>query len=413
MHVKGLTCFEDVRTVDGILYATHKMFAIPLNLPRDEPSACRVEKDKAKGKLLEAANLILWDEITMSQKENMEAVDKTMIDCRDDRRVMKGCVVVFAGDFRQTLPVVPRGQLGDQYKASLKSSRLWSRNLEQLKLTENVRASRAGHPDAKDFARSLLELGDGLWPVDEDDGKITFPENFGIHVTTLQQLIANVYGNVHQRLGDIDWLVTRAILTPTNAKVRDINEDVMASIKQDTHTYVSMDSIPDPDEAVHYQPDLLNTLRPAGLPEHKIKLKVGVPIMILRNLDPPRLCNGTRAVVTHMYRNCIAVRIMTGAARGEIALIPRIPMKAENCYVEFYRRQLPISVAFAIAINKSQGQTLDVVGVDLRESCFSHGQLYVACSRVGRPDNLIILSADRRTKNVVYRPALQDPHAHA
>jgi ATP-dependent DNA helicase PIF1 len=135
--------------------------------------------------------------------------------------------------------------------------------------------------------------------------------------------------------------------------------------------------------------------------------------MILRNLDPPRLCNGTRAVVTHMYRNCIAVRIMTGAARGEIALIPRIPMKAENCYVEFYRRQLPISVAFAIAINKSQGQTLDVVGVDLRESCFSHGQLYVACSRVGRPDNLIILSADRRTKNVVYRPALQGSHAHA
>lgn len=73
----------------------------------------------------------------------------------------------------------------------------------------------------------------------------------------------------------------------------------------------------------------------------------------------------------------------------------------------FKRLQFPVRVAFAMTINKAQGQTLQVCGVNLEEPCFSHGQLYVASSRVGNPKNLIIYAPEGKTKNVVYLNVLR------
>jgi ATP-dependent DNA helicase PIF1 len=72
----------------------------------------------------------------------------------------------------------------------------------------------------------------------------------------------------------------------------------------------------------------------------------------------------------------------------------------------FKRLQFPVRLAFAITINKSQGQSIKYCGVDLRSPCFSHGQLYVACSRVGSPKNLFILAPGGETENVVYNQVL-------
>jgi ATP-dependent DNA helicase PIF1 len=73
---------------------------------------------------------------------------------------------------------------------------------------------------------------------------------------------------------------------------------------------------------------------------------------------------------------------------------------------QFKRLQFPIRLAFAMTINKSQGQTLEICGLDIETDCFSHGQLYVACSRVGNPNNLYIYTQNGTTKNIVYREAL-------
>ena len=74
---------------------------------------------------------------------------------------------------------------------------------------------------------------------------------------------------------------------------------------------------------------------------------------------------------------------------------------------EFKRIQFPIRLAFAMTINKSQGQSLTVCGLNLENPCFSHGQLYVACSRVGKSSALFVLAPDKKTKNVVYHKVLQ------
>ncbi|XP_064117691.1 ATP-dependent DNA helicase PIF6-like [Macrobrachium nipponense] len=73
----------------------------------------------------------------------------------------------------------------------------------------------------------------------------------------------------------------------------------------------------------------------------------------------------------------------------------------------FKRLQFPVRLAFAMTINKAQGQSLRVAGINLEQPCFSHRQLYVACSRVGSPEHLFILSLEGKTKNIVYQKALQ------
>ena len=123
---------------------------------------------------------------------------------------------------------------------------------------------------------------------------------------------------------------------------------------------------------------------------------------MLRNINQPKLCNGTRLSVKELMTNIIEASILTGPFKGEDILIPRIPMIPTDMSFQFKRLQFPIRLAFAIMINKAQGQSLELYGLYLHPDCFSHGQLYLACSRVGNPDNLFIYTETGTTKNIVY-----------
>ncbi|KAK2718315.1 hypothetical protein QYM36_005578 [Artemia franciscana] len=105
--------------------------------------------------------------------------------------------------------------------------------------------------------------------------------------------------------------------------------------------------------------------------------------------------------------NLIEATILTGPFEGEAVLNPRIPMIPTDLPLKFKRLQFPFRLAFAITINKAQGQSLEKCGIDLNNDCFSHGQLYVACSRVGKPDNLFICNDNWTAKNVVYSQVLR------
>lgn len=143
------------------------------------------------------------------------------------------------------------------------------------------------------------------------------------------------------------------------------------------------------------------------LPPHSLKLKTGTPIVLLRNLKPPNLCNGTRLQVKFLRNNVIGATVLTGPAVGQTVLIPRIPMIPTDLPFNFKRIQFPVKVSFAVTINKAQGQTFKHVGIDLRQECFSHGQLYVALSRSGSGENqYLLLPEENKTKNIVYAEVL-------
>ena len=93
----------------------------------------------------------------------------------------------------------------------------------------------------------------------------------------------------------------------------------------------------------------------------------------------------------------IEAKVSTGPSKNQIVLIPRLnhtPSNPEKMPFTLQRRQFPVRPAFAMTINKSQGQTFKHIGVYIRENVFSHGQLYVALSRVGRRDGIKIMVKD-------------------
>ena len=177
----------------------------------------------------------------------------------------------------------------------------------------------------------------------------------------------------------------------------------------------SADTLENPNDAFRFNTEYLNTLKPNGFPEHIITLKAGMPLMLLRNINPRQgLCNGTRLIFEKSIDSKLLQCRIVGSDR--VVLIPRITFipKAGDYPFDWQRRQFPVRVAFATTINKSQGQSMKNVGVWLRSQVFGHGQLYVASSRVSSPSQLrYAIKQDpeatdgkMRAKNIVYKDIL-------
>ncbi|GFX56106.1 ATP-dependent DNA helicase [Trichonephila clavipes] len=234
----------------------------------------------------------------------------------------------------------------------------------------------------------------------DETGYVKLPTDFCTIADSQDTLIEQIFPDVHTQYINHEWLAERAILAAKNVDVDNFNLKIQMLLPGNLVSYKSIDTVCDDSEAVNFPTEFLNSLDLPGMPPHNLQLKVGSPIILLRNLNPPRLCNGTRLVIQKLMKNVIEARILNGKFRGENILIPRIPIIPTDVPIQFKRIQFPIRLAFAMTINKSQGQTMSVCGLDLRTPCFSHGQLYVACSRVGKPSSLFVLAKDGLTKTL-------------
>jgi ATP-dependent DNA helicase PIF1 len=159
----------------------------------------------------------------------------------------------------------------------------------------------------------------------------------------------------------------------------------------------------------------LNAINTSTLPLAKLEVKEGCPVMILRNLNQSHgVCNGSRGILTRYRNRVLEVKLITGQHAGDTVFIPRIPNQPsdeENSF-KFTRKQFPIRLCFAMTINKSQGQSVNHVGLDLSSSVFTHGQFYVAVSRVTSVSNIKAIWNEEQeeaiTKNIVYKQVLLD-----
>lgn len=201
-----------------------------------------------------------------------------------------------------------------------------------------------------------------------------------------------------------------------NEDVDAINMNLIGKFPGEPIVYKSFDMILD-DSCNMYPSEFLNTLSPAGMSPHELILKENCPVILLRNLAPASgLCNGTRLICKRFFPNIIECVIITGHYKGEVVFLPRInlrPSASNNYPFQFQRKQFPIKLSFAMTINKSQGQTLDRVGLYQHRPCFSHGQLYVGLSRARQSKNVRVLlkpslhETATSVKNVVSFAVLQ------
>ncbi|XP_074096810.1 ATP-dependent DNA helicase pif1-like [Cotesia typhae] len=361
----------------------HSAFKLPLNLNVVESPICNIGKASGMAAVLKECQLIIWDECTMAHKKGLEALDRTLRDFRNDQRIMGGVVILLAGDFRQTLPVIQRSTPADELNACLKYSFLW-KYVKKITLSTNMRLNLLNDDSARTFAKQLLDMGDGKLPVNPKSQEISFPQNFCQLQSSIEDLDNKVFPNIASNFKNHDWLSERAILAPKNDDVNKINDRIQLKIPGEAVEYKSIDTVTEENDAINYPIEFLNSLEPSGMPPHKLTLKIGSTILLLRNLNTPKLCNGTRLAIKQLLPNLIKATIIIGKFKGDV-LIPRIPMIPTDLPFTFKRLQFPIRLAFAMTINKAQGQSLQVTGLNLSSPCFSHGQLYVACSRLGNP----------------------------
>ncbi|KAK9714185.1 hypothetical protein RND81_06G077800 [Saponaria officinalis] len=417
IHIKGPKCFEDIRTVDGVVYPTYReaylqltneelknyaLMDIETSLQINESSLNRYEGmplSDTSAKLHHLNTQSFHEEhenhlssMTDEQRSMYNEIMESVLNNRggtffvyDYRKIVLPVassgiaatlipggrpvhsrfgipinvyenytcprikpVVVFGVDFRQTIPVVPKGSRVNIMHASLCSSYLWT-SCKVLTLTRNMR----------------LEVRNGL-AGSPNDGEvdIEFLNDVLIqHVTDpIASLVDVTYPRLQNELWNLSYLQERAILAATHEIVGVVNDYVLSLIPRDERLYLSFDEISKDDtnlgERHLYSTELfLNSIRCSGLPNHQLRLKVGAMVMLLRNIDQSRdLCNGTRLIVIDLGSRVIRCTVLTGSHKGDKVHIARItltPSYSNKFSVRFNRRQFPIAACFAMTINKS------------------------------------------------------------
>nr|XP_012152725.1 PREDICTED: ATP-dependent DNA helicase PIF1-like [Megachile rotundata] len=307
------------------------------------------------------------DEASMCERRALAALDHALKDLTGvHHRPFGGKTMLLGGDFRQYAPVIPHSHAGSNIAESIKSSNLWP-EFHLLRLTQNLRVE----PGESDFANYLLRIGDGSANVADTD-ITSIPDNILFH-GSIQDLINWVYeSNLAEPNPD------NALLCPRNDHCDYINNLILDRLEGQQRIYFSEDQLIDPSAAsiADYPHELLNHVEVAGLPPHEIRLRVGAIVMLIRNMSLiDGLVNGTRPRITSLGNQIFRATIIIGTNIGQDVIIPRIKLIPSNSTlgVDFSRKQFPVKLAFAMTINKSQGQTLKRVGIYLRDP--DHGQL--------------------------------------
>ena len=382
----------------------HSTFRIPIH-ELDADSICNISKQDRRADLLRAVHLIIWDEAPTQSRFTHEAHDRTLRDiCEQDLQIFGGKTIVLGGDFQQTLPVLPNSSEENIINISLPRSYLW-KHFRVLPLQRNMRLSHST-PDEQRFANWLINVGHGT----NLDMNRTIPFNVEMRVPDPSSLIEQIYPNIDHIIPPPPYFLDRIILAPRNSDVDDMNCAILDRFPGQEFTFYSADSVQneaDVDyDSVELPIEYLRSLDVSGLPPGVLRLKTGCPLILLRNLAPAQgLCNGTRLILLRANSRVLEVQVLGGEHNGQISFIPRItliPSSHHGLTFQLRRRQFPVRVAFALTINKAQGQTVRYVGIDLREPVFSHGQLYVALSRATSHKRVKILLPDSNTENRIY-----------
>jgi hypothetical protein len=334
--------------------------ALHIPIPAHDASMCNLTYEERAA--LQRADVIIYDEISMVHEHVADTVDRSLRDVMHDDRPFGGKTVILMGDFKQLLPVV---RCGSGHKHTVQKCAWW-KHVRHLKFTKNWRA--AEHPDYVEF---LENVGNGVIDTVQVPHDRVVPD--------VDRMIDAVYGNQFAPGHQILALTLETCAIVNQACLERLPGEVVECPAGDTYVDCA-----DPDQFPH---DYVESLQIPGAPPFKLHLKLGARYMCIRNLDMRRgLINGTMLHLMRIGHRFLQFRILNGPGAGSVEIIMKsvfsLAPEASGLPFTITRRQFPIISAYCLSVHKAQGQSLKHVGLIFESDPFTHGQLYVALSRV-------------------------------
>jgi ATP-dependent DNA helicase PIF1 len=315
-------------------------------------------------------DVLLWDEISMVSRDVVACVDRSFRRLKQNDSLFGGIVVVVLGDFRQLTPVIRRGR-GEDYSVLHEE---WFKLSSKWQFTHNFRTRD------QSFQHYLCDIGDGHM----DDVQV--PQSS--MANGIDDLIDRVYGNdICSSTNDKNM-----ILAFTLDQCAIVNDAVLSRFPGDPTYSIATDDLSECKNPDEYPPEYVQSLNIHGVPPSQLTLQPNARYMIVRNANPPAICNGILAQLVGCSRYICKMKLLTGPGKNQMVYLPRVSSRvtseSSGLPFAFTRRQFPIIPAYCVTVHKSQGQTLNVIGIIAEKDAFAHGQVYVALSRVGSWDNI-------------------------
>lgn len=337
----------------------HSAFHLPI--PCNDATTCNLSSWQRAH--LKTVDMIVYDECSMVLDDVADTLDRTLRDIMQLQKPFGGKLIVWMGDFKQLLPVVRYGK-GQNHTIQRCS---WWRTSVKLTFTHNWRAH-----DNPEYTAFLEDVGCGR--ID----KVVVP--VACRVSNYDELIAKVYGD--------EWGTSSMILALTLETCDEINRLCFAKHPGDLTECPAADFCMDCIDMDAYPPDYIASLSMKGAPPWMLQLKVGAKYMCIRNLNAPRgIINGTMLRLLRIGRRYLQMQVLTGKSAGSVELFMKskftITPEASGLPFTVVRTQYPVIPAYCLSVHKAQGQSLMKLGVVFESDPFTHGQLYVALSRVG------------------------------
>jgi len=254
--------------------------------------------------MIRKTSLIIWDEVPMQHKSCFEAVNWTLNDiCHvSDSSLFGKIPTVLGGDFAQILPVISRGSREATVPAWIQHSSIWN-SLQVLRLKTSMSI------EANDSNQILIGFPKSLVNDLNMYGKISLPEYIR-KVETVDLLGDQLYPQalLDEAVRSHSSLIGRAILAIKNDTVTDFHNSLLDKMRGTEHRLEAVNKVELSEEAPASEPyavEYLQSINLASIPPSSLRLKVGVPLILMRNLSPKHgMCNGTRLRVLGINQNC-------------------------------------------------------------------------------------------------------------
>jgi ATP-dependent DNA helicase PIF1 len=345
----------------------HSWAGIGLGRESADVLAANILKNPRTKKRWKKTEILIIDEISMMTPELFEKLDIVGKRVRANARPWGGLQLILCGDYFQLPPVTKgiSGEIAIPGRFAFESPAWKAAHLKPVILSKIERQTDAA------FQKLLNEC------------RIGAPSSETIMLLKSRQ--------------GLDWkanMIRPTLLFSRNADVDSINEKNIGALKKPLRIYEARTEIVPPPEdpgleiptGEHLERLITKLDNDANYTPH-LELCVGAQVMLLVNLDlDAGLANGSRGVVVDFRGDGIPI---VQFLHGDPIAVEYHGWQSNDC-AAINRYQIPLRVAYAITIHKSQGATLDCALVDIGASTFEYGQAYVALSRVRNLESLYV-----------------------